>query len=1795
MHQIIRQSKSPCWHTSGWNEKSNQRKKRKKRDKLILLDGHCSIERSRCPYSHQAISTNTLPRMKILSLIMMPIILLSLSSPQSDVILTNCQVIVEHPRSYGRITTPAKSFSFLPSNPPVLQQKNLNEGSKSIPRPDISEEHSTLPIRDFPSPDNIANYSTMPSSREKEHELLRKLSSTMLLDTLLRNPILTNKSPFPSLSMFSNFGGSFESGINKQPYDGMTSSNTKSNSTQKDVGRLNGTRKNFKVGPPVAGAMDVSTTNRTTITHKNSPSIEFKNLMPIETESPRHDTFNASSLNYLVDKLLSVQPFKHDMTRKRPHRRKSPYENIAAFSQEAASDQSLNTLPTANNSPITLDVLIRDEYNSRVEPMLKSLMDQRRLSSPYPSYKNASSPSNHRLDVQTFDNDISASTSPSNVDRRKNNQLTTTDNPTDPSIHNTIVAFGDIEDLEDDEEFDDELDDSVDMSLESDKVSLKGSARNKTKSSNELSDKKVVLQNVPPYQLGNNLGHQIRGSRYPLNGLNSSQSEIQTTTMSSIDKKHAQDLVSDDKKKMPNLNEKFTDASLRDSLVFSDLADEDRDDRRRNHPNRTESNTDTESVAIQKKRKEPGGKSKGGSRHNERTGESFLLDLFSTINPLTDLDKLKENYNQRDANDRNPLIYKGYVGKDDYLLSTTARDWSRPLNNRDAATPPALYKYMHNNQQPDETIPVTPPSEPPMPPYTSSYFPNQPVTNAQSVPTMVIPTSDPPEMTTTPQPQLSSGFEPSRRKIHLPNNQFGGYSRSTNNHLAPYQHGINALLQNSQLKPLERQQIFKNHDRKYSYQIPDRLQNKTRHQQMIGHTNLPSTDRFRPLLNDSSESQELTAINGGKNITPSSKMTTIVEVDRNWSPSKIIQNSQQDQKRLRTQNQNSPQDILIPGSSPMNLSSPMLVPFVGMKSFGSTPLTNTIIQSQGKVSPVDVSTVIGIENIPVSTLPPTMRPLESTAKPTSVTNGLKEIGDHQERPPQKNFTHTERRSNNFQRNKLKPSKKETSQEPSVTDPSEIDDSLGDKDSEQVDGDNRGSNSRKSKRPTNKHRNQHEKPDSDESELADDYQGESGDSSDEQITTSTHRPKKQSKDRTRASSKDQQQHGMNEQVNGEDLKQNQTNKVTSYGSSKHDEAGSEISLVGFEKNLQLPTLHRRNQTTRFIGQKQQPPQVNTETITLSGSEGDGISYKPASGSDSSSAAVPTSFGSTIIPNSNFVGEASSDSPTLDNSIPAILNGRPLGKIQKQPPHISTAVDDAYQRISSSNNIVSTVLQPSSKVVVTTNMPKSLEPSSTTTEVYRKPEDSVGNSSGGGKSANDPVISKPSSKGTSDRLAFILICGSCFLSVVCLVLAAMSVRCPDMFDDYRYMRNAEKAALRLQKHRLRYTKNHQINRYSDGSSPENIGPNLIDDLNIHTPNAVIAESELNHMRNSTKCLNSRPTQFNPAQCKNTTDATNAIWNQSSSQQHLPGLSNKDQPCRCANCSNQRWSYQQEDLMAANKHLSWLHPYFYMQNHARLRPLFGAGSSVGTFFPRRMDDQKLHTAGGSIDAQILIDSQPPHSCGIIDQRGAARSKSILNTSKKTLNQRHVNGLGVSQHDTSNFGCNNPGHGHSHHDCHNHGASHHHHLHHHRCNLETSTSDGSELTIDDSFHHCDSAKCSAHHQKTALNNRLKLNQLRSADIGHTHHSAIWKPRSFRKSTQSSHHHLHHHHQPMSGSDASSSAQCTCSKDMQPLLQASSNARHSSSHRTSHKRLLKHDTNFKQGKRDKSMLVWSTNLDRLI
>ncbi len=67
-------------------------------------------------------------------------------------------------------------------------------------------------------------------------------------------------------------------------------------------------------------------------------------------------------------------------------------------------------------------------------------------------------------------------------------------------------------------------------------------------------------------------------------------------------------------------------------------------------------------------------------------------------------------------------------------------------------------------------------------------------------------------------------------------------------------------------------------------------------------------------------------------------------------------------------------------------------------------------------------------------------------------------------------------------------------------------------------------------------------------------------------------------------------------------------------------------------------------------------------------------------------------------------------------------------------------------------------------------------------------------------------------TTERLAYILIGSCCALSILCLIVVAMSVRCRDMCDEYRSWKKAEKAALRWQRHQYRLAHHQQdLSRY------------------------------------------------------------------------------------------------------------------------------------------------------------------------------------------------------------------------------------------------------------------------------------------------------------------------------------------------------------------------------------------------
>lgn len=1628
------------------------RKRKKKRDKLM-----CRLLNHSHSFHHQLL---LLPRIMKFALLFTLSTLFIFNFVKS-------QLILDHPKT--------RIFK----SPSSHQDSNHIFSSESNPLTNGQNNHENQLLKQNITHSQVLNRTDSPSSNVEHNQILRKLSSTMLIENLLRHPYPSIKSRFPFLLPFSSHPLNYDS---ESPLIDLlfdTRSTTTQVTNSKKI-KLHDKKQPIKA----TSTMDVSTTNiANAITRKNDTS----NGQTSNSLSSK-DSFNPRSLTYLVDKLLSMDSSKQDNPLRQIQKRPSP-RPTSAHNQPLKSHANNISYNVKSQTPTsTLDMLIKDEYDSRVKPMIKLLNDQRKLSTDKlpdttPSSQMATNavPVNHKLDEVITGSEATTTLTMNEIPNRQATTPTSSFNldSSRPNLDEQI-NYDDIEsDTEDHEDSDEYEDDSKDA--------------DKNDSRTKQSTSTVKLRNVPPYQLGTSFVH-----------VSPSPTKSERATAESAMIESSSKAKGTTHKSGPVVGEKTADASTRGSLVFSDGGDEaERANRRRMQFG---DNGDSSSV------KNSNSKSLTKS---DKLGDSFLLNqLFSTVDPLIDMNiKLREHSTgSRDSDEQvsNPLIYKGYVGKDDYLLSTTASDWSRPIgNSRD--TSPTIYKYLYPNM-PTKTTPA-PPTELPTVPY--NYFLHQPVTNAQSVPSMVIPPSDPPEVSTqAPLPSI----EPSGRLVPSQNhkiriaNPFSEYSIHHNN-------------STSQL-PAEKLPKIIVHDKKYSYQIPDKQSNTQVHQtpsanhsvlsQSTGSSKSPTVQLSESEPDSKSKVSEASSRLGN---------TT----DNSWSPTKA-QNPQNNLKRQQPPLMNST-DLLL--NSDKNSSSSMSFPIVEANSRPSTMNDkNLITLSESDQGETEYN----------SSLVP-RRKLHASK------TFINEFSSHNEsnHEPDDGFSHVKPKFNP-QRNKSKNSNSITKSRINVTDQA----------SKSAEGDERYENANRFS-PDNGRiklsQSDHIRPDVNEMDNADtsqDSPSEGGNGENYSGENDTAKKKNRAPNGTKIING--QAILEDEESSGNVLK-NRLRKINKYFSN--EPAGSEISSTGLESNQKI-NKQGLNQTSRFVQFKQ--PIRTTETILISGSDGP---YSIPSGNLDQPG--PTHYGSTIIPHSSFFGEASSERPVLDSSIS--LLGEVSGKANKIDQHPGIIVPiDPYQHISS-NTVLSTIQQPFSTTSVPTTTPK-LQTSTTQVSSAKEQSDETGNN------GQNPV--KPPTRPAFDRWTYILIGGSSVISVGCLILA-ISMRRQDMRDDYQSLRNAERAALKLRKHRLKYTKNHQINRYNRGPGSAESGQSLIDDLNLGNGNSFI-DAEINHARNSRFQNNTKSIQFLDAVCKNNNaDQLHHVWNQNC---YLPisdfANGKENQACGCDN-ANHRWLCS-DDLMAGNKNLSWLHPYYYMQQHSRLRPLFGAGSSVGTFFPRRHDEQRFRS-GGSVDAQILMDSQPAHSCTMADQKaGVMRSKSIM-FDGKNHSTRHANGLETSCA-VRNSGCNNPEHNHTHHICHNH---HHHKCHHH----ETSASDESELTLDEAIH-CDNAQCSSNH-----GNRLKVTQLAKLN---SQLSSGWKKQQAAQGRKAGAiKHLHNHQ--TTSSDSSSLAQCTCSRDHQPLLSAHT-ARLQSSQNTSHKHLNKVDlrTSLKQrAKRDKSMLIWSTNRDRLI
>lgn len=1623
--------------------------------------------------------------------------------------------------------------------------------------------------------------SNLSSTGSHSHDdLLRRLSSTMLLENLLTHPSPINRSRLSLIFPFSSIPPYEDSKTIGQKPSNSTDQADRTRNSSKKV-KLHDIKRKLPLATP---SMDVSTTNRsnTVIEDKN---VEDEKANKQATTTP--DSFNPNSLNYLVDKLLNIDSSKQQATQ--PHRRPSPRPSLIK------SDHPRRTFNSSSGPALTLDTLIKNEYDSRVQPMIKLLREQQKLSTTNSARRATTSlpttsPINHRPD----DN---MNSSEATINLMTNNQPTTllphesvtTTTTTNSPNEETIIVTGSnrpppprsegnrVDDFDSDnmDEFED------DEEEEEEEQATNSTVTDKTGPTKRLT-------NVPPYQLGTNFVHQPSSDQTP------KDTERVMNEAAFIESSSRPDGVVGGSQ----VGERATDASTRGSMVFSDGGDEAErankrkqsmfDDRADDRP--TTTTHDSGNFVT-----------KASSTKSDKLGDSFLLNqLFSTVNPLIDLNiKLRDSgpattsssHDSLHGQIGNPLIYKGYVGKDDYLFSTTAGDWSRPLgNSRDTTT----HKYLHPNLTPTIRMTTTttttpaPPTEPPTVPY--NYFLHQPVTNAQSVPSMVIPTSDPVQVTTTaPTPFAAidlareTNAKGHTRPIPSPSSS---QEYSSNRHTSSNKSASNKFLSSADKSP----KIIVN-DRKYSYQLPDRSLSSHKSQVRHNSTNSLSVPNFSKSHQSESETNRVTSSRLNDNVT--STTTSGANQKGSWAPTRL-DSSRRDENQVQADNslgrQANHTNVLLVNNRDSSLSFPI----VEAKSSSSSSSSRQPIQRDSTNSQVSNSTEqADVEHDSQDSFVSRRKPAGDLSRPIKFggrneSNNIAEQDDEQPQLVRKTKFNSERNKSKVSTT-LRHRPSDTDQETS----SGVDD---------VRYSNRNNEASSSDS------DQENSPNVDQEEA--NATGDTGEMSDE---TGAQRGKNNANwPRLRVQSG-------NQHLNSTGASNRRPIKRVNQFIS-HEPAGSEIQTTGVQQQNFSGLLPTQNHTIRVVQFNRQPisPSRSTETILIGGGGGtDGTYAIP------STPAVldhqTTNYGSTIGQGGNFFGEASSERPVMDNSINLLTGDMLAGKPGQHSGGI-LVTKDPYQH-HSSNNILSSIQQPPTS---TTLAPKG---STTTSDV--DPQTGSGGQNVAGKTVK-----------STNQTVLLLIGISCVVSVVCLLLAAM--RCQDVCDDYRSLRNAERAALKLQKHRLRYTKSHQINRLSRGLSSAESGRSLIDELNLEQPNSSVdLAAELNQARNARQQQQqnhlTRSMQFQPF-AKNVSSAVNnnnnnndqLVW--SAANYRLPISSslvdNNKESWPCENANHQHHQHRlmcQDDLMVGvnNNSKSWMHPYQFMQQHqhhhhqTRLRPLFGAGSSVSTFFPRRHDGHSFRNLGGSMDAQILVDSQQ-HSCAHADQqqlsRGLTRSKSILFDANKNVG-RHVE-------------CNNPEHNHSqsHHICHNHTNHkcnhHHHHLHHHQQQhyavnntvADNSTSEDSELTFDDSQAvHCDNG---GHGCNQGLNARLKAIQIAKLN---NQLSSVWKKQQQARKVASSsslhhkdhhhhhqrhqHHHHHHHHgrhqqqTTTTGSDSSSPTQCTCSRDHQPLLVAH-NVR-SNLHKTSHKHLShRHDSKAslkQQAKRDKSMLIWSTNRDRLI
>ena len=1607
-----------------------------------------------------------------------------------------------------------------------------------------------------------------PEESSKRNDMLRKLSSTMLLETLLRKPVIYNKSTFPPLTLES---------LVPNPSEGRSGNNELStgehlrNEFKKIKVAHSNSDKRLGIGQKSPTYMEVSTTNITNsvTSPEQTQNVPRKSDSAQELKSSPDKLFNPKSLNYLVQKLLDMSPIKSSVAQSerqqsnnwpmRPIQRpKSPYEVKLADNQgdtwRAMDSEQKSGVVNALKPAVTLDMLIRSEYDQRTEPLVKTLNEQRNLSTSNPSRSTVGLkttttklvPMNHRFDPENSYEETTTMLEPAFKNLTSNS----------PSVGKTLTESimmspaqkSDVtsEDSNGDEYEDGGEEDDLSTTSEVDEEQEPSSGRDHVSSpTTSAPSSRKIFRNVPPYQLSPN--SRVDSATREPNSENHYSGSTPKTTSSPPESVIAASSVSSGRTRLNSSesNSLGGDASPgKGSLVFSD-GEEEAANRRRNERNNSDNKPRTTSIGSSNKPNETNG---AGLTKSDKLGDNFLLNqLFSTVNPLNFAKGASGGYSREQADNsvENPLIYKGYVGRDDYLISTTASDWSRHIgNNRSASS--SLGHHHGRFAHPSGVLPIitttsAPPTEPPTVPY--NYYLHQPVTNAQSVPEMVIPTSDPLDvpnfrMPTTMSPKIAANSA---------SNQKQPASNSRANWRPAYGGGASS---HEQQPPDKVSPVIMN-AKKYSYQIHDQAGHNSGSSNANRASGIQHSHRPVPVTNVSKERpSESDTTSSMLNATRSS-----------WLPKKVSSHGGNETAR-----------------QPTNATT-----------FG--PNTRT-----GQVRDKSQSTVLGNRQ-----------------------SGMEDGG--------LNRTMTAEDD-------------EEADDNSVPGVQQVTSGLSDKQATGSRGDNRtrlvvtG-------------------------EFGTDEGSEEDSETDEPPPRETNHTKpRKSVVRVRVQEKILPPPVLSAsppKIGGEQTRDQTIMTTASLAANKtrskkiqfinHEPAGSEISTAELDERFaQRPFDGANTGTLADLGSAARLPKIGSRNSSKTFTQ----FHQPTRSTESILIGANDQLDQNVVlpdlavaPNPNFFGEASSERPVMDNTVGMMNHAMQTNKIAQRQP--SAPPQDPYQK-TSSNQILSTILQPLSTTAAPFSTTLSGLRSSTTRATHAKEtvdEASVSTNT-------NPTTKSSTTKSSSDRLAFILIGGSCVLSVVCLVLAAMSMRCQDMCDDYQSLRNAEKAALKLQKHRLKYMKSHQVNRFNgaNGLGSAGTGQNLLEDLQTDIVKRQFPESDngrnlrqqlaMGNLNNPNTSGNNKSVLFQNNVCKSNHQNGN-FHNMALSSQLANG-----QICACETCTSRQLLAHDELVTAGagaagSKHFSWLHPYFHLQGHPRLRPLFGAGSSVGTFFPKRHDNNHSLPASSSLDAQADAEHQhhhhhhhhnnhhqaTGHACthGLVAPQGLpmTHSKSILSKN----NSRLANGIfepvcsiaGVHE-------CGLAEHSHAHHVCHHDQHNLNHKCHHHNNQTnEVSLSDESGLTFDDGRGDTCAGKyhCAGDHQH--VNNRMKLTHLAKLN---SQLSSGWRKQlshdlargttndqrdaTFQRehvrlngANQQHHsghhhhdnHHMHHHHhnhqqQSTSSEQSSSPVQCTCSREQQPLIGASRH--HKRSHHDHKPALGKHV------KRDKqSMLVWSTNRDRLI